>query len=57
MKIIKIEKCVDCPYMEYEFCFYGQKTAKYGIGERIPDNLTLPTWCPLEDSPKEGGIK
>jgi hypothetical protein len=47
-KILIIEKCEKCPFMEWSAtcpcCDHNQSSFK-----EIPDFETIPDWCPLED--------
>ena len=42
MKIIKVEKCANCPYVwGIDFCSIEDMD--------VGDSQTIPKWCPLED--------
>lgn len=46
-KIIRIEKCGDCPLYEYVYVPLCRSTQRI-IGEDISID-SIPDWCPLED--------
>ena len=46
MKIIRIEKCGECPYNHYYPNANGYFCSKMGL--RIPETA-IPEWCPLPD--------
>lgn len=47
MKIIKIEKCIECPYISGFLCRQVFDNEKHRCKE-IPDREIIPDWCPLE---------
>ena len=53
MKIIRIEKCGECPYFNPHHwqCYedYDQREDRY-----INDLHIIPFWCPLEDAEVKG---
>ena len=52
MKILRIEQCLDCPYIQPR---WDPEEAAYcgKIARRIMSLDGFPEWCPLEDAPSE----
>ena len=50
MRVIKIEKCADCPYYRDGFTgsFCSEKRTKDGLMRRILKRNGFPEWCPLK---------
>ena len=53
MKIIKIDRCLDCPH--HHIIHTVRFTSAVTLGckkewRRIEDDSSIPDWCPLEDA-------
>lgn len=49
MKIIKVEKCLDCPYGKRELIFKSKVFECRWHHRRVENPEDIPDWCPLEN--------
>jgi hypothetical protein len=52
VKILKIEKCVDCKHIFLQLIGGDICNVK---GKKINKDFSIPSWCPLEDYPDSVG--
>ena len=52
MKVIKVKKCEDCPYLMKEESYWNEafcKNRKAPEFNTVDKPSSIPKWCPLED--------
>ena len=56
MKAIKIERCKDCPYVNYKPLFFAGYSYICKMKGKGVKSKTIPNWCPLEDEKNKDGM-
>jgi len=51
MKIIKIERCSECKWWDWDWCYHPSIQTDENDARAIPDSKSIPSWCPLEELP------
>ena len=55
MKMIRVRKCNNCPYCEWQWADFDKKEMIFSCVydedniKAIEDRFKIPKWCPLED--------